>query len=67
MLTVKASLFHLQYIILSEACCGKNAKAAENCRIFQFCEDCTSKLDKPCISILKEMEGTIFFGVPVFR
>jgi hypothetical protein len=34
MLTVKASMFHLQCIILSETCCDKNAEAAENCHIF---------------------------------
>jgi hypothetical protein len=34
MLTAKASMFHLQGIILSEKCCGKNAEAAENGCIF---------------------------------
>jgi hypothetical protein len=36
MLTVKASILHLQSIILSETCCGKNADAAENGHIFQL-------------------------------
>jgi hypothetical protein len=36
MLTVEASMFHLQSIILSETFCGKNAEAAENRHIFQF-------------------------------
>jgi hypothetical protein len=35
MLTVKASMFHLQCIVLSEIYCGKNAEAAENGHIFQ--------------------------------
>jgi hypothetical protein len=35
-LTVKASMFHLLCIILSETCCGKNAEAAENGKIFQI-------------------------------
>jgi hypothetical protein len=38
MLTVKASLFHFQCIILSETCSGKNAEAAENNHIFNFGE-----------------------------
>jgi hypothetical protein len=36
MLAVKASMVHLQCIILSEICCSKNAEAAENCHIFQL-------------------------------
>jgi hypothetical protein len=36
MLPVKASMFLLQCIILSETCCGKNAEAAENGHIFQL-------------------------------
>jgi hypothetical protein len=36
MLTVKASMFHLQSMILSETCFGKNAKTAENGHIFQL-------------------------------
>jgi hypothetical protein len=36
MLTVEASMFHLQSIILSETFCGKNAEAAENGHIFQL-------------------------------
>jgi hypothetical protein len=35
-LTVKALMLHLQCVILSETCCGKNAEAAENCHIFQL-------------------------------
>jgi hypothetical protein len=34
MLTVKASMFHLHRIILSETCYGKNAEAAEKGHIF---------------------------------
>jgi hypothetical protein len=34
MVTVKASLFHLQCIIESDTCCGKNAEAAKNCNFF---------------------------------
>jgi hypothetical protein len=36
MLTVKASMFLFQWIILSETCCGKNAEAAENGHTFHF-------------------------------
>jgi hypothetical protein len=36
MLTVEASMIHLQSIILSETFCGKNAEAAENHIIFQI-------------------------------
>jgi hypothetical protein len=36
MLPVKASMFLLQCIILSETHCGKNAEAAENGHIFQL-------------------------------
>jgi hypothetical protein len=36
MLTVKASMFYLQCIVLSETCCCKNAEAAENGQIFHF-------------------------------
>jgi hypothetical protein len=36
MLTVRASMFHLQSIILSETFCGKNADAAEHRHIFPF-------------------------------
>jgi hypothetical protein len=34
MLKVKDSMVHLQCIIFSETCCGKNAEAAENGHIF---------------------------------
>jgi hypothetical protein len=36
MLTVKASMFHLQRIFLLETRCSKNAEATENGHIFQF-------------------------------
>jgi hypothetical protein len=36
MLTVEASVFHLQSIILSETFCGKTAEAAENRQLFFF-------------------------------
>jgi hypothetical protein len=36
MLTVKASMFHLQCIFFSEICCGKNTEATENGIIFQL-------------------------------
>jgi hypothetical protein len=36
MFKVKASMIHLQCIIFSETCYGKNAEAAENGHIFHF-------------------------------
>jgi hypothetical protein len=36
MLTVETSMFHLQCIFLSEICCSKKKKAAENGHIFHF-------------------------------
>jgi hypothetical protein len=36
MLTIKASMVHLQCIIFSETCSGKNAEAAENGHICHF-------------------------------
>jgi hypothetical protein len=36
MLTVKASMFHLQRIIESDTCCGKNAEAAKKLSIFSI-------------------------------
>jgi hypothetical protein len=36
---MKDSMFHLQCIILSKACCVKNAEAAENSDIFQLVSD----------------------------
>jgi hypothetical protein len=35
-LKVKASMFDLQSIFLSETCCGKLPEAAENCHIFHL-------------------------------
>jgi hypothetical protein len=44
-------MFHLQSIILSEICCGKNAEAAENGHIFKLLSVFNAQSHRPELNV----------------